>query len=132
MSTISPRGIHLVVIPARDACHGLVSVLAAFKPAARYDYVGCQKFRIGHQCGIVAFDFERAYKYLVFLFDYLYDLCFGILAFSSGGYNHAYFVTVEGVHGVALGHHYGFVVYHHGVTAVGTTHECAYILVASV
>ena len=124
-------GIHLVVVPARDARYGFVAVLSPLEPAAGDDDVGGQIFGVGHERGIVALYFESAYEDLVFLLYYLHYLRLGILSLACGGDHDTHFVSVEGVHGVAFGYHNLLVVDYDGVASVGAAYECADAFVAT-
>ncbi len=72
---------HLVVAPFLDACHSLVTVLCAVQLGARYEDVGSEELRVGHQHGdIVVVYLDLADKRLLLGLDDFHHAGLGVLS----------------------------------------------------
>ncbi len=117
----------LLVVPRGDACHSLVAGLAVAQLGAGNDDVSGKKLRVGHQHTVLFLHAQCAYECLLLLLDDLHNLSLRLDATAPGGNDHAHFVAVERVHGVAFSHKDALAVLigHHAVLAVAAAHEGA-------
>ena len=117
----------LVFGPLGDAHDGLVAVLGALELLARDDDVGGEELRVGVQHTELLLEADSADEGLRVLLDNLGDDGLGFDAFAARGHGDGDLVAVEGVHGVALGHHdcLAVLVSDDGVLAVAAANEGA-------
>jgi hypothetical protein len=100
-------GVAGIIGPVDNFHHGFVATLATFEAVARDEDVAIECAAFGEQEGIVALYLEETYEGVVGALENLYHLALGhATATAAGKKTHAYAITVQGVHGIALGNVY--------------------------
>ena len=84
--------------PGGYAGNYFIAGFAAAQFLFRNEDVGCEKFGIGVEQSIAAFNGQYADKYLVVLFEDFNDFGFGLGAAAGCGNHYAHLVAVESMH----------------------------------